>query len=570
MLLVKNLRIAQCATPALIFLFLAHQAPAEENVKILDTGKQPGHYLVWDGEPILPLGDSVTQGWMECGTNFDYEAYIDAVSAQGMNIVCLWSYIGTNAAGQTADTRIGYDAPEIWPWQGSPDDGSMDLTQFNQAYFDRLADFVSYAESKGVLTLITVHDGGMKWRSDCHPFMDTMGNGPLSSAEQYVELADYDNEMPETFDPSWTWQQQNQYFQERFADKLITELEPYSNVIFEMFNEGEWYDRAMRKAHEAHFLDFFSARTDSLLMSNIEYIFTKDEIHQYENVDLVSLHGDWTGRYDTFVDGFERTPPKPYFQSEPVPEYDGVNVGKSTVRRSVWERAMAGAGWEAQNDTSFGWDPNTGMADLTDKRDTAYEVIGYAATFFNDLGVEFWNMAPSPTLSSTGVVLADPETEYVVYAISGGTFTVDLTAAPGKTFEAQWLNPRKGELVPAGTISGGSADTSFTASNTMMWILWLKAIPVEGDLDGDGFVGSADLDIVRHSWGQAVSAGDLFQGDPSGDGLVDSDDLDIIRANWGAGIQKSAAVPEPSSAILLLASAAAVLLKRSRSAVPVL
>ena len=55
-----------------------------------------------------------------------------------------------------------------------------------------------------------------------------------------------------------------------------------------------------------------------------------------------------------------------------------------------------------------------------------------------------------------------------------------------------------------------------------------------GDLNDDGFVGSADLDIVRANWGATVEPGDLSAGDADGDGQVNSADLDVIRANWGA------------------------------------
>jgi hypothetical protein len=72
---------------------------------------------------------------------------------------------------------------------------------------------------------------------------------------------------------------------------------------------------------------------------------------------------------------------------------------------------------------------------------------------------------------------------------------------------------------------------------------------IPGDLDGDGFVGSSDLDIVRANWGQTVPAGSLAQGDPSEDGLVGSADLDIVRANWGRST--AAAVPEPVGFVLL-------------------
>ena len=64
--------------------------------------------------------------------------------------------------------------------------------------------------------------------------------------------------------------------------------------------------------------------------------------------------------------------------------------------------------------------------------------------------------------------------------------------------------------------------------------------PLPGDLNGDRFVGSADLDIVRANWGATVTPGDLLHGDPSGNGIVNSADLDIVRANWGAGTQPAA------------------------------
>ena len=71
---------------------------------------------------------------------------------------------------------------------------------------------------------------------------------------------------------------------------------------------------------------------------------------------------------------------------------------------------------------------------------------------------------------------------------------------------------------------------------------------LDGDLDGDGFVGSSDLDVVRGNWGSLVTAGDLSMGDPSGDGTVGSADLDIVRGNWGS--TTAATVPEPSCLLM--------------------
>ena len=76
---------------------------------------------------------------------------------------------------------------------------------------------------------------------------------------------------------------------------------------------------------------------------------------------------------------------------------------------------------------------------------------------------------------------------------------------------------------------------------------------LDGDLNEDGYVNSADLDIVRGNWGQSVTAGCLACGDANNDGLVNSADLDVVRANWGASAAAST-VPEPGTFVLLLAA----------------
>ena len=88
----------------------------------------------------------------------------------------------------------------------------------------------------------------------------------------------------------------------------------------------------------------------------------------------------------------------------------------------------------------------------------------------------------------------------------------------------------------------------------------LREGTLAGDLDGDGFVGSSDLDIVRAHWGDTVTAGDLAMGDPSGDGMVGSADLDVVRANWGLSLP--AAVPEPGGLLLLSIGLIGIVLRR--------
>jgi collagenase-like protein with putative collagen-binding domain len=462
-----NFNLIACA---MLALPLSSPAAAQDKVSILQSGTQPGHYLEWGGQPILPIGDSATQGWMEGGSNFDQTGYIDALADRGVNLAMIWSYVSTDASGQVGDGRIGYDAPEIWPWQGSTDGNSIDLSQFNQTYFDRLASFVSYAQSNDILVLITLHDGWPKTRWSSHPFNTTRGNGPLTNNGEYVELADYNNEMPTTFNAGWNDRQKNQYYQERFADKLIMELEPYSNVIYEMFNEGEWYDQSDRKDHEEHFLEFFRDRTDALLMTNTDHI-AGDDPHANPNADIFSYHRhSWTGNFGTFASAFDHSPAKPHFMSESIPEFNGTNLTMKTIRQSAWEIALAGAGWVAQNDTSFGWDPNAAIASQASARDEAYTQIGHVARFLNSHNVPFWDMAPDGSLSTTGIVLANPGHEYVVYAPTGGYVRVNLAAGSEQPLGVEWYDPRTGVTVTDEDIPA-TGTPWFVAPDGNDWVL---------------------------------------------------------------------------------------------------
>ncbi len=71
-----------------------------------------------------------------------------------------------------------------------------------------------------------------------------------------------------------------------------------------------------------------------------------------------------------------------------------------------------------------------------------------------------------------------------------------------------------------------------------------------GDLNGDGFVGINDLNVILVNWNTSATPGAYF--DPSGDGFVGIDDLNIVLAAWNAGVPPvSSTIPEPGTLALL-------------------
>lgn len=136
------------------------------------------------------------------------------------------------------------------------------------------------------------------------------------------------------------------------------------------------------------------------------------------------------------------------------------------------------------------------------------------------------------------------------------TFTAMLTATTVGTFSATY------------TLNFSDENIAGALSKSIMLTLTGKT-RLAGDYNGDLVVNAADYSVWRNRFGQSVAAYSSADGD--GNGTINNLDFNVWRSHFGqtatgtgSGVGLTTAVPEPTSALLLLIAAAPWLCRRSR------
>ncbi len=194
--------------------------------------------------------------------------------------------------------------------------------------------------------------------------------------------------------------------------------------------------------------------------------------------------------------------------------------------------------------------PGAQLAYDFDDGTSTHDAFGFfgaalSATGLNDLGVGSDEVMSAPGDSGGPTFIGD-----LVAGITSYGLRLDLRGGkPPRTSDTdKQLNSSFGEF---------AVDTrvSFFAD----WIdANLTAPPpppppplLDGDLNGDGFVGIEDINLILSNWNLSVTPDDLLSGDPSGDGFVGIEDLNVVLGNWNTGAPPPpgsiATVPEPAS-----------------------
>ncbi|GAC1633728.1 MAG: hypothetical protein NVS9B14_08900 [Candidatus Acidiferrum sp.] len=212
-------------------------ADSQKNEAIQLNSKNP-HYFEFRGKTVTLITSGEHYGAV-LNADFDYKKYLAALAADGLNYTRIFGGAYVEVPRKSFGIQRNDLAPGagrfLAPWKRSEAPGyagggnKFDLTQWNQAYFDRYKDFLAEAGRRGIvveISLFSSHYGEEQWNVS-----------PLNRGNNINETDTIDWKKAETLENGNLLK-----FQEAYVRKLVREAQRFDNVIFEVQNEP-WSDR---------------------------------------------------------------------------------------------------------------------------------------------------------------------------------------------------------------------------------------------------------------------------------------------------------------------------------------
>ncbi len=394
---------------------------------------------------------------------FDYPGYLDMLHTYGHNFIRLWTW---------ELSRYGYGGKstycEQFPWPrtgpGNALDGRprFDLSKLDEAYFRRLRQRVEAAGERGIYVSIMLFEGhglhasDAPWCWDGHPFNaanningvdgdpDGDGRGVETQALQVPEVT---------------------AIQEAYVLKVIQTVNDLDNVLYEIVNESGAYSTAW----QVHFIDLIHERERAIGRQHpvgMTFQYHRDEKLRGTNKTLFESPADWISPNPD--GGYSTDPPDGKGAKVILNDTDHL-WGIGGNRQWVWKSFCRGLNpifmdpcsppieAEGVGDPQVTWtDHLTGLSRLDARWDPIRRSMGYTLKYASRMNLA--KATPHGGLASSGYCLADPGTEYLIYAPEGGQVTIDLSGARG-IFASEWFDPSQGKALAAGSVEGNAGRT---------------------------------------------------------------------------------------------------------------
>lgn len=102
-----------------------------------------------------------------------------------------------------------------------------------------------------------------------------------------------------------------------------------------------------------------------------------------------------------------------------------------------------------------------------------YNDITNLVNFFTKKKLKYWNMSSQNSIATGKRIyaLGDAGKQYIVYAATGGTFTIQL---PEGGYKASRFNPKSGKDDSLSEVKGGKKAVTFVLPENSDWVVYLQ------------------------------------------------------------------------------------------------
>ncbi len=415
------------------------------------------HYFLWRGKPAVLIGSGEHYGAL-LNLDFDYRKYFDTLAADGMMLTRVFSgsYVEPEGAFNIARNTLA-PKPErfVSPWARSNQPGyanggnRFDLERWDSSYFDRLKALATDAAAKGVVIEFTLF---------CPMYEDKQWNlSPMNGANNVNGVGNVGRLDVFTLDKSAGLLA----VQEALTRKVVTELNPMDNVIFEIMNEP--YTRGVPLDWQRRIAEIIIDTERGLPK---KHLISQNIANQSGNVQ--------PAHPGVSVFNFHYAAPEAVSTNYQLNKVIGDNetgfkgTEDTPYRLEAWEVVMSGGGLFNHLDYSFaaGYESGTFSYPSTQPGggNTGFRrQMRVLRDFIH--GFDFVRMHPDNTIvtdATTGVAaraLVLPAKGIAIFLKGGGTATKLSVHIPAGTWAVEWVDTKSGELAGKATVSGGGAQT---------------------------------------------------------------------------------------------------------------
>jgi hypothetical protein len=435
----------------------------------LTISPNPRYFQDATGRALILVGSHTWNNLQDWGDGtlqpFDFPAYVRFLVQHNHNFTLLWrTELPTFCGLPTNASATLVASPH--PWQrtgpGNATDGQpkFDLTKHDTAFFTRLRDRVSQLNDAGIWVGVYLFTG--EWLD---AFRCSNDGYPFSAANNINGIDDQggDGSMSMTAPNGIT------AIQTAMVDKTVDTLNDLPNVLWIVSEEAGANTMWWQSYVIAHLRSYEAGKPH-------RHPIGLATVDGHSDSELYNFDIDWAApvaKQSPTMSCGTGTPACKVNINDSDHSYFGMwNDSAQTNRQYAWENFVGGNQVifmdpyttyyprESRNLCSL---PTAAICAAPDTRwDNFRDNLGYILRYSKKLNLRA--AQPSSTLSSTGWCLGQTPaigTELLVYAPSGGTFTVDLSKALGRTMNIEWFDPATGVVVSTGTVAGGSSTQSF-------------------------------------------------------------------------------------------------------------